>query len=85
MYQAGIQGQLEDDVILGLLDKDAIEAGDADAGEVDAVLAVIGGLIDAHSVVGEWLLRTETSARKRRIELMAAEATASDGSDNEVL
>jgi hypothetical protein len=85
MYQAGIQGQLEDETIAKLIAKDVIETGDADAGEVDAVLEVIGGLIEAHTVAGEWLLRTETSARARRIDLMAEEATASDGSDNEVL
>jgi hypothetical protein len=85
MYQAGLQGQLEDETIAKLIAKDVIETGDADAGEVEAVLEVIGGLIEAHTVAGAWLLRTEKSARARRIMLMAEEATASDGSDGEVL
>jgi hypothetical protein len=85
MYQAGIQGQLDDEVLVELIAKDVIETGDADAGEVDAVLETIGGLIEAHTVAGTWLIRTETSARKRRLDLMAEEATASDGSDDEVL
>lgn len=84
MYQAGVQGQLEDEVLVRLIAKDVIETGDADTGEVEAVLEVIGGLIEAHTVAGEWLLRTEKSARKRRIELMAEEATAMDGGDSEL-
>jgi FAD/FMN-containing dehydrogenase len=86
MYQAGVQGRLQDPEIVALVSQNAVEVdGGADAGEVDAVLEVIGGLIAAHTVAGEWLLRTEKSARQRRFELMAEEATASDGSDGEVL